>query len=215
MFGEPVVTLGGPVHDDRLMFLKRVIDVAVSTLVLLVLLPLFGALAMLVKLSSPGPVIFRQRRTGLYGREFMLYKFRTMIVGAEALLPSIASRNVMRGPIFKDPQDIRVTPTGRLLRRFSLDELPQFWNVLKGDMSVVGPRPLPVHESAAIAGVHRRRFSMRPGITCLWQVNGRSACDYATWMQYDLQYVDGWSLTLDAKLLLKTVPVVLTGRGAY
>jgi exopolysaccharide biosynthesis polyprenyl glycosylphosphotransferase len=212
--GEPVVTLGGPKHDDHLIFLKRLFDIAASSMSLVLLLPLFATIAMLVKVSSSGPVIFRQRRTGLNGREFTLYKFRTMVDGAETLLSLVAPRNVMKGPIFKDPEDIRITQIGRVLRRFSLDELPQLWNVLKGDMSLVGPRPLPVHESATIAGIHRRRFTMRPGITCLWQVNGRSTCDYATWMQYDLQYVDGWSLVLDAKLLLKTVPVVLTGRGA-
>jgi exopolysaccharide biosynthesis polyprenyl glycosylphosphotransferase len=215
LYGEPVVTLGGPTHNDYLIFLKRFLDIAMSSVIVVLLLPIFSAVALLVKASSPGPVIFRQRRTGLNGREFVLYKFRTMVDGAEALLSLMASRNVMNGPIFKDPEDIRITKIGRLLRRFSLDELPQFWNVLKGDMSLVGPRPLPVHESAAIIGIHRRRFTMRPGITCLWQVNGRNTCDYATWMQYDLQYVEGWSLILDAKLLLKTVPVVLTGRGAW
>ena len=137
-----------------------------------------------------------------------------MIDNAETLLQSVSHRSTMGGPIFKDPADLRVTRAGRLLRKFSLDELPQLLNVLAGDMSLVGPRPLPLHEAALITGEHRRRFHMRPGITCLWQVNGRSNVTYDTWMRYDLQYVDGWSLSLDAKLLVKTIPAVFTGRGA-
>jgi lipopolysaccharide/colanic/teichoic acid biosynthesis glycosyltransferase len=144
-----------------------------------------------------------------------MLKFRTMIDGAEALLPAISARSITKGPIFKDPRDFRITPIGRILRKFSIDELPQLFNVIKGDMSLVGPRPLPVHESAAITGPYRRRFCMRPGITCLWQINGRSNVDYTTWMNYDLQYVDRWSLSMDARLLLKTIPAVLSRRGAY
>ena len=191
------------------------IDVVLSATLLVILLPLLLAIALMVKLSSSGPIIFRQERIGFHGRRFRLYKFRTMIVGAEAMLPALAHRSVTGGPIFKDPTDVRITRVGRILRRFSLDELPQLLNVLRGDMSLVGPRPLPVHESAAISGAHRRRFAMRPGITCLWQVNGRSDVDYATWMRYDLEYVDTWSLQLDAKLLLQTIPVGIHGRGAY
>jgi lipopolysaccharide/colanic/teichoic acid biosynthesis glycosyltransferase len=171
--------------------------------------------ALLVKLSLPGPIIFKQSRAGLHGRPFVLYKFRTMVDGAEGMLHALASRSVTRGPTFKDRADLRVTPIGRLLRRFSIDELPQLFNVLSGNMSLVGPRPLPLHEAAEIFGVHRRRFSMRPGITCLWQVNGRSNVEFSKWMSYDLQYVDRWSLWLDAKLLVQTIPAVLTGKGAY
>ena len=209
-----VMVTGTAPRDEWRLALKRLIDVAGSVALMLLLTPVLVATAVLVKLSSAGPVLFSQDRVGLHGRRFKVYKFRTMIQGAEALLPSLSSRSIMKGPTFKDPADFRITPIGRLLRKASLDELPQLFNVLKGDMSLVGPRPLPVQESAAVEGRHRRRFSMRPGITCLWQINGRSNIDYATWMNYDLQYVDRWSLGLDARLLLKTIPAVLSGRGA-
>jgi lipopolysaccharide/colanic/teichoic acid biosynthesis glycosyltransferase len=130
-------------------------------------------------------------------------------------LQSVASRNLTGGPTFKDAADLRITPIGRLLRRCSLDELPQLWNVLRGDMSLVGPRPLSVHESTAIEGNYRRRFAMRPGLTCYWQVAGRSDIPFHRWMELDIQYVDNWSPLTDAKLLLQTIPAVLTGRGAY
>jgi exopolysaccharide biosynthesis polyprenyl glycosylphosphotransferase len=213
--GAPALAIGGPRYDDRLMAFKRVVDVLLSLVLLGVLLPLLAAIAVMVKLSSPGPVIFSQQRIGLHGRRFWFYKFRTMVDGAETMLPAVAHRSITGGPIFKDPVDVRVTRVGRILRRFSLDELPQLINVIRGQMSLVGPRPLPLHEAAAVVGVNRRRFSMRPGLTCLWQVNGRSDVDYVTWMQYDLEYVDRWSLMLDLKLLLRTIPVVFTGRGAY
>jgi lipopolysaccharide/colanic/teichoic acid biosynthesis glycosyltransferase len=131
------------------------------------------------------------------------------------MVHSLAKRSVTGGPAFKDRADVRITPVGYYLRRFSIDELPQLVNVVRGDMSLVGPRPLPLHEAAAIDGAHRRRFAMRPGLTCLWQVNGRSDVGFSQWMRYDLEYVDGWSLWLDAKLLAKTVPAVLSGKGAY
>lgn len=204
----------GPREEWRLT-LKRVIDFAFAMALFVALSPVLLLTALVVKLSSAGPVFFTQERVGLHGRRFRVYKFRTMIQGAEALLPSLSSRSITGGPTFKDPADFRITPIGRVLRKFSIDELPQLFNVVKGEMSLVGPRPLPVHESAAITGAYRRRFSMRPGITCLWQVNGRSNVDYATWMNYDLQYVDRWSLGLDAVLLLKTIPAVFSGRGAY
>jgi exopolysaccharide biosynthesis polyprenyl glycosylphosphotransferase len=204
----------GPREEWRLS-LKRVIDLAGGTALILALSPVLIGTALVVKLSSAGPTLFTQERVGLHGRRFRVYKFRTMVQGAEALLPSLSVRSVTKGPVFKDPADFRITPIGRVLRKFSLDELPQLFNVVKGEMSLVGPRPLPVHESAAITGPFRRRFSMRPGITCLWQINGRSNVDYVTWMNYDLQYVDRWSLGLDALLLLKTIPAVLSGRGAY
>jgi len=199
----------------RGLALKRVVDVALSTMLLVLLTPLLAVIALAVKLSTPGPVIFRQTRVGLRGRKFTLYKFRTMVDRAEAMLPALAARTIMRGPIYKNTADPRITDIGRALRKFSLDELPQLVNVLKGEMSLVGPRPLPTKESDAIPGEYRRRFSMRPGLTCLWQVNGRSDVQYTEWMQYDLQYVDGWSFWLDAKLMMQTIPVVFGGKGAY
>ena len=197
------------------LVLKRAVDIVFAAVLLVVLSPLLAAIALAVKLSTPGPIIFRQTRVGLHGRKFTLYKFRTMIDRAEALLSTLASRTIMRGPIYKSVADPRVTDVGRVLRKFSLDELPQLVNVLKGEMSLVGPRPLPAVESDAIPGEYRRRFSMRPGLTCLWQVNGRSDVSYTEWMKYDLQYVDTWSLWLDARLIMRTIPVVLSGKGAY
>jgi len=207
------------VHDIDLdsapLRVKRGLDIVLSISLLVALSPLFFLLAVLVKLSSPGPVFFRQVRVGLRGRKFVLIKFRTMVDGAESMFHLVAHRNITGGPIFKDAQDVRVTDIGRILRRFSLDELPQLFNVLKGDMSVVGPRPLPVHESNAIEGTYRRRFNMRPGITCHWQVQGRNQIGFAKWMELDVKYVDNWSLREDMKLLFLTIPAVFSGRGAY
>ena len=212
--GEVSLVVGAPEPRPGALLAKRAMDLVLGGALLLACAPLVVVASVLIKLSSMGPVIFRQTRAGLYGRAFTMYKFRTMVPGAEALLPAFASRSVTGGPAFKDPRDVRITPVGRLLRRCSLDELPQLLNVLKGDMSLVGPRPLPVHEAVAVCDAHRRRFRMKPGLTCLWQVNGRSEVKFAAWMNYDLQYVDSWSLWLDAKLLLKTIPAVLSGRGA-
>jgi exopolysaccharide biosynthesis polyprenyl glycosylphosphotransferase len=213
--GETVLTVCHDRVEGSLLVLKRIFDFGVAAALLVLLSPMLLFIALVIKLSSSGPVIFRQARIGFHGRRFTLLKFRTMIDGAEAQLASAAHRSITGGPVFKDPNDFRITRVGRVLRKFSLDEIPQLVNVVRGEMSLVGPRPLPVHESAAVQGPHRRRFSMRPGITCLWQVNGRSDVDYQTWMNYDLLYVDGWSLALDMKLLLRTIPVVLSGRGAY
>jgi len=204
----------GPSRDSGLI-VKRAVDLVLSAILILLAMPVMAIVAIVVKLSSEGPVIFKQTRVGLRGRKFTMYKFRTMITGAEALMPTLASQTVMAGPIYKQFSDPRVTAAGRFLRRFSLDELPQLWNIMRGEMSLVGPRPLPVSESDAIAGEYRRRFSMRPGLTCFWQVNGRNDTEFSMWMKYDLQYVDRWSLLLDAKLLLQTIPVVFSGRGAY
>lgn len=213
--GGIAVALGEPRHGTAALLFKRLIDVAGGAAAVFCLSPLFAIIALLVKLSSPGPIIFRQIRVGLNGRRFTIYKFRTMIQDAEVLLPTVATDKTMNGPIFKDPHDCRITPVGMLLRRFSLDELPQLINVLLGHMSLVGPRPLPVYEAGAIEGAYRKRFSVKPGLTGLWQVSGRSQINYVNWMNYDLQYVNGWSLWLDLKLLAKTLPAVLTGRGAY
>jgi len=213
--GGASLAVGHAKRTDSALVLKRMMDIVLGSLTLIVLLPLFVAIAVLVKLSSSGPVFFRQRRVGLNGREFTIYKFRTMVRNADELLPAYAKRNIVGSKPFKDPQDFRITPLGRVLRRCSLDELPQLFNVIKGEMSLVGPRPLPVHEAQSIGPEYRRRFAMKPGITCLWQVNGRSTVPFREWMNYDIQYVDKWSIWLDAKLLLQTIPAVLSGKGAY
>ncbi len=168
----------------------------------------------MIKLTSRGPVVYSQVRCGLYGRKFVLYKLRSMKDGAEDVLWEIKHLNEMDGPVFKMRNDPRVTPLGRFLRRSSIDEWPQFWNVLKGDMSLVGPRaPLP-EEVKEYSRWQRRRLSVKPGITCLWQVSGRNEIDFHEWMKLDLHYNDNWSLLLDVKILLRTFPVVLLGKGA-
>jgi lipopolysaccharide/colanic/teichoic acid biosynthesis glycosyltransferase len=180
-----------------------------------VLSPVFLISALLVKTTSRGPVFFTQTRTGLNGRTFTLYKFRSMYRDAEGRRAALASRNEMSGPVFKIKDDPRITPVGKWMRRFSMDELPQFWNVLTGDMSLVGPRPPIPEEVKKYERWQRRRLSMKPGITCLWQVSGRNAIDFDDWMRLDLAYIDTWSLRLDVQILLRTVPVVLTARGAH
>lgn len=196
------------------LFLKRVLDILVSATGLLLLSPLLALLALLVKATSKGPILFSQERVGLHGRRFRCHKFRTMVVGAERMQSHLAHLNEADGPVFKIRNDPRVTPVGRFLRKFSMDELPQLWNVLVGDMSLVGPRPPIPSEVEKYERWQRRRLSMRPGITCLWQISGRSELDFDTWMRLDLQYIDHWSLTLDFVILLKTLPAVLSTRGA-
>jgi exopolysaccharide biosynthesis polyprenyl glycosylphosphotransferase len=193
---------------------KRAFDLVASAAALVVLSPLFLAIAAAVKLDSPGPVLFRQRRVGLAGRIFTVYKFRSMHHGAEALRPALEARNEMVGPVFKIRDDPRVTRVGRWLRRTSFDELPQFFNVLRGEMSVVGPRPPIPSEVRAYARWQRRRLSVKPGITCTWQVSGRNEVDFDRWMALDLDYIDHWSLWGDLRIVLKTIPAVLLGRGA-
>jgi exopolysaccharide biosynthesis polyprenyl glycosylphosphotransferase len=214
MENVPVITFStAPEHAPSLL-IKRVLDVVISAALLVVLLPVIGIIALLVKLTSKGPAIYRQTRCGLYGRKFTLYKIRSMWDGAEDVLWEIKHLNEMDGPVFKMRNDPRVTPLGRFLRRSSIDELPQFWNVLKGDMSLVGPRaPLP-DEVKEYTRWQRRRLSVKPGITCLWQVSGRNEIDFHEWMKLDLHYIDHWSLLLDFKILLRTFPVVLFGKGA-
>ncbi|MEJ2082191.1 MAG: sugar transferase, partial [Acidobacteriota bacterium] len=167
-----------------------------------------------IKFTSEGPIFYRQVRCGLHGRQFRLVKFRTMIHGAEDRLWEIRHLNEMDGPVFKMRNDPRVTSLGRFLRKFSIDELPQLWNVIKGEMSVVGPRaPLP-DEVEHYSLKQRRRLSVKPGITCLWQVSGRSDISFQKWMEMDLQYIDSWTFWLDLRIMLKTIPAVFTGRGA-
>ena len=193
---------------------KRVIDVALSIFLLMLTMPVMLLAALAIKLSSPGGVLFKQERIGLNGRIFTLYKFRTMIEDAHARRAEVEHLNQMSGPVFKVQNDPRVTRVGRVLRKFSLDEMPQLWNVLKGDMSLVGPRPPIPEEVGLYERWQRRRLSMKPGLTCLWQISGRNDVDFDRWMELDLAYIDNWSPTLDLKILLRTIPVVLSGRGA-
>ncbi len=194
--------------------IKRAMDISISTMLLILLSPLLLVIGLIIRRQSPGQAVFKQVRSGLNGRQFVMHKFRTMIDGAEALRGQLKDHNEVSGPIFKIEHDPRITKFGKYLRRTSLDELPQLWNVLKGEMSLVGPRPLPLVESARITGRERRRLSMKPGITGLWQCNGRSRCQYDDLICYDLEYVDNWSLLLDMKILIKTIPVVMQCMGA-
>ncbi len=212
--GIPLLTYANAPTNPLLLACKRTLDVALSSLILLLAAPIVVVVAIAVRLTSGGSVLFRQTRCGLNGRRFTLYKFRTMIADAEERLAEMQHLNEMDGPVFKMRDDPRVTRVGRILRKFSLDELPQLWNVLRGDMSLVGPRPPIPDEVAHYERWQRRRLSMKPGLTCLWQVNGRNELDFGSWMELDLQYIDSWSLGLDFKILLKTIPVVLSGRGA-
>ena len=198
------------------LFLKHLFDRIVALLLLVAFSWLFLLIAIVIKATSKGPVIFRQARGGKNGRPFSMFKFRTMRTDAEMQREELQKFNVMSGPVFKVDKDPRVTGIGRLLRKTSLDELPQLWNVLKGDMSLVGPRPLPMYEVERIeATAHRRRLSMKPGITCLWQISGRNnVTSFDHWVALDLEYIDNWSPLLDLRILLKTIPVVLFGWGA-
>jgi exopolysaccharide biosynthesis polyprenyl glycosylphosphotransferase len=202
-----------PSNETQLAF-KRTLDIGVSMLLLAIAAPVILVVALAIRLTSPGSVFFKQRRIGLNGRIFTLYKFRTMIEDAQERRSEVEHLNEMTGPVFKAKDDPRVTPVGRVLRRFSLDELPQLWNVFKGDMSLVGPRPPIPEEVASYHRWHRRRLSMKPGLTCLWQISGRNQVDFERWMKLDLQYIDNWSPSLDFKILLRTIPAVLSGRGA-
>jgi len=194
---------------------KRALDFLVALILLALFSPLLAVVAILTKLTSDGPVFFLQERIGFNKRRFLIYKFRTMIPGAESMVNQLEGLNEMSGPVFKIKNDPRITPLGQFLRRTSIDELPQLWNVLKGDMSLVGPRPLPVRDYQGFnEDWQRRRFSTRPGITCLWQISGRNSISFDQWMKLDLQYLDEWSLWLDFKILARTIPAVLKGTGA-
>ncbi|MEO8379308.1 MAG: sugar transferase [Acidobacteriota bacterium] len=213
--GIPFLTFTTTPSNEAHLAFKRALDVALSLMVLGLAMPVIGVAALAIRLTSPGSVFFKQRRIGLNGRTFVLYKFRTMIENAHARREEMAHLNEMNGPVFKMRDDPRVTPVGRWLRRFSLDEIPQLWNVLKGDMSLVGPRPPIPEEVASYHRWHRRRLSMKPGLTCLWQISGRNQIhDFDHWMKLDLQYIDNWSPSLDLKILLRTIPAVLSGKGA-
>ncbi len=213
--GDFVVTHYTGALEGWPVLVKRMLDFSVSLFLILLLLPIFVIAAVLIKLTSRGPVLFVQKRLGLNKRRFAIYKFRTMVPDAERKMNEIQHLNEVSGPVFKIANDPRMTPMGRFLRKTSIDELPQLFNVLKGEMSLVGPRPLPVRDYEGFSqDWQRRRFSVRPGITCLWQVGGRSSVAFEQWMELDLQYIDKWSLWLDLQILLRTIPAVLRGSGA-
>lgn len=209
------IAVGGDHIEGWQVLMKRVLDVTVSMVLLILLAPLFLIVAILIKLTSPGTVFFPQKRVGLNKRQFTMYKFRTMVPAAESIQEKLAHLNEMKGPVFKITNDPRITPIGGILRRTSIDELPQLFNVLKGDMSLVGPRAIPVRDYECFReDWHRRRFSVPPGITCLWQVRGRNTIPFEEWMVLDMQYIDRWSLWLDLKILALTIPAVIRGSGA-
>jgi len=209
----PLLTFSAAPHDEIRLLAKRALDVVIAAAGLLVLLPFMGAVVLLVRLTSPGPAIFKQVRCGLNGRRFLFYKFRSMIAGAEHMKADLMHLS-MRQTAIKIPDDPRLTKLGRYLRKFSIDEWPQLWNVLKGDMSLVGPRPAVPDEVEQYQTWQRRRLRMRPGLTCLWALAGRDNLDFESWMKMDMQYIDNWSLALDWKIILRTIPRVLTGHGA-
>jgi len=214
-FGSmPTLSFAVVHHSALLLAVKRGLDLLVGCLLLALALPVLALAALAIKATSPGPVLFRQLRCGLNGRRFLVLKLRTMYADAEKRKRELQHLNEVSGPVFKIRNDPRITPVGRFLRRFSIDELPQLWNVIRGEMSLVGPRPPIPAEVAQYETFERRRLSMRPGLTCLWQVNGRSEIEFDEWVRLDLQYIDDWSLTQDLRILAQTVPAVLRGTGA-
>jgi len=213
--GFPLLSFSTTPTNEALMFIRRILDIVLAAVIFVICGPLFMLpTAILIKLTSRGPILFKQIRCGLNGRQFVMYKFRSMVDNAEQFRVELEALNEMDGPVFKFSRDPRVTPFGKFIRRFSIDELPQIFNVLRGDMSLVGPRPPLPQEVARYERWQRRRLSMKPGMTCLWQISGRNEVSFEDWMKLDLTYIDNWSLLLDLKILLKTVPVVLLGRGA-
>ena len=216
LFGMPVVVYSSAPNNHWPLLVKQLLDFFGALVVVLLVSPIFPIVAIAIKLTSKGPVFFLQQRAGLNGRPFTMLKFRTMIVNAEELKSALAGRNEMSGPVFKVTNDPRMTKLGKFLRRHSIDEFPQLFNVLIGEMSLVGPRPLPLDEVRRFDDrAHRRRLSVKPGLTCLWQISGRNQItDFGEWVRLDLRYIDNWSLWLDLKILFMTVPAVLLGRGA-
>lgn len=196
-------------------YVRRLLDVVIGAILLVISLPLLFVIALAVKISSRGPVIFSQKRAGLNGRTFTMYKFRTMRDGAEDAKATLVKLNEVDGPAFKIKNDPRVTLLGRFLRRSSMDELPQLINVLRGDMSLVGPRPLPVEEADNVEGIGRLRLIVKPGLTCLWQISGRNELPYEQWIRLDLYYIRHRCLLLDMMILVQTIPAVLSAHGAY
>jgi exopolysaccharide biosynthesis polyprenyl glycosylphosphotransferase len=211
----PLLTFESVAQEEWKLFVKRALDLLVTLIATPVLLPVMGIIALAIKLDSAGPVFFIQDRVGLHKRRFRMLKFRTMADGSERLQAELESMNEAEGPIFKIFNDPRVTRVGRFLRRTSLDELPQIFNVIRGEMSLVGPRPMALRDVNLFdRGIQRKRFSVKPGITCLWQISGRSNLPFSKWLELDLWYIEHWSLWLDLQILLKTIPVVLRRDGA-
>jgi len=208
----PLLTFSATPHDEIRLLVKRWTDILLAGAALVLLFPIMLVVVLIIRLTSPGPALFRQERCGLNGRRFVFYKFRSMCENAEALRASVEHLS-SRQLALKIPNDPRLTAVGRWLRKFSIDEWPQLWNVLKGDMSLVGPRPAVPQEVEQYQSWQRRRLRMRPGITCLWAVKGRDELDFETWMRLDMQYIDNWSLALDWNILLRTIPQVLSGRA--
>jgi len=214
MDGISLLTFSTTPQNELLLLIRRIMDIVGSLFFIGLFSPIFLLITILIRLDSPGPILYRQIRCGLNGRRFTLYKFRSMVQDAEERKKELINFNLMKGPVFKMKNDPRITLVGRVLRRFSLDELPQLFNVLKGDMSFVGPRPPLPEEVKQYEGWQRRRLSMKPGITGLWQVSGRNEIDFQDWIKLDLEYIDNWSLWLDLKIILKTIPAVISGKGA-
>ncbi len=216
LHGRPILVFHSGPELSWQSVVKRAIDFSFALVALVVLAPVFLLVALIIRLTSKGQVFYSDVRSGLNGRPFLMHKFRSMVWNAEELKPALVARNEMRGPVFKVTNDPRVTRFGAFMRKFSVDELPQLYNVLRGEMSLVGPRPLVIGEVERFYDfAHRRRLSVKPGLACLWQVNGRSnLCEFNDWMRLDLDYIDNWSLWLDLKILARTIPTVLSGTGA-
>ena len=213
--GIPLLSYNTVRISEWQLLVKRAMDIIISSVAIFLLSPIYVAAAVAIKLTSPGPVFFRQERLGLHGRKFQLLKFRTMRIDADKHLSQVNDLKEMTTPKFKKKKLQYITPVGRILRKFSIDEFPQFFNVLAGDMSIVGPRPTVPCEVEKYEVWQRRRFSMKPGITCLWQISGRNEIDHNGWMKLDLEYIDNFSLWLDVSIIFKTIPAVLFGKGAY
>ena len=215
MGDTPLLTLEPVAQDDTQLLVKRIFDVTVTLLAMPIVLPILAVAAIAVKLDSPGPIFFVQQRVGLRKHLFPMYKMRSMYVDAEERLKEIEHLNEAEGPIFKMTNDPRVTKVGHFLRKSSIDELPQLFNVLRGEMSLVGPRPMSIRDVELFdKGIQRKRFSVNPGITCIWQISGRSNLPFHKWLELDLKYIETWSLWLDLKILVKTIPSVLRSKGA-
>ncbi len=211
----PLLTLEPVAQDNNQLFIKRIFDLVVTTLSMPVILPILAVVAIAIKLDSPGPILFVQQRVGLRKHLFPMFKFRSMHVDAEEKMKEMEHLNEAEGPIFKITNDPRVTRVGHFIRKTSIDELPQLFNVLRGEMSLVGPRPMSIRDVDLFdKGIQRKRFSVKPGLTCIWQVSGRSNLPFHKWLELDLKYIENWSLWLDFKILVKTIPAVLKSKGA-